>query len=111
MRTLRQGLILQLDGRENSVVLSMPGKYTCRSTYWLDCTEYDLSNFSAVCYGTGPPPAGYTFSEDCLTLNVIRPSSPIAKSTALPVVIWIHGGGFWGGSATDTSLNGSYIGT
>ncbi|KAL3419365.1 carboxylesterase family protein [Phlyctema vagabunda] len=67
-----------------------------------------IPNFSAVCYGTGIPPEGHNFSEDCLTLNVIRPYIT-TKSSALPVVIWIHGGGFWGGSAADTQLNGSYI--
>ncbi|PVH70977.1 alpha/beta-hydrolase [Cadophora sp. DSE1049] len=70
---------------------------------------FDASNFSAVCYGLGPIPAGYIFSEDCLTLNVIRPSATNTNSSALPVVIWIHGGGFWGGSAADPLLNGSYI--
>ena len=38
-------------------------------------------------------------SEDCLFLNVWRPASatPGAK---LPVMVWIHGGGFMGGSGS-----------
>ncbi|KAH7314245.1 alpha/beta-hydrolase [Rhexocercosporidium sp. MPI-PUGE-AT-0058] len=71
--------------------------------------SFNASNFSAVCHGTGGPPAGNVFSENCLTLNIIRQSTTTTNSTALPVVIWIHGGGFWGGSAADPNLNGSYI--
>ena len=51
----------------------------------------------------GPPPAAGAPapkppSEDCLSLNVWRPASatPAAK---LPVMVWIYGGGFVGGSA------------
>ena len=32
-------------------------------------------------------------SEDCLTLNVFRPAS-IPSNAALPVMVWIYGGGF-----------------
>ncbi|KXN89294.1 Fatty acyl-CoA hydrolase precursor, medium chain [Leucoagaricus sp. SymC.cos] len=37
-----------------------------------------------------------TPSEDCLFLNVFTPSS---YETDLPVVVWIHGGGYLGGNA------------
>ncbi|KAI9663984.1 MAG: hypothetical protein M1821_007475 [Bathelium mastoideum] len=40
------------------------------------------------------PPAG---SEDCLLLDVLKPSNP--SSTSLPVVAFIHGGGYDLGSA------------
>ncbi|XP_070552102.1 fatty acyl-CoA hydrolase precursor, medium chain-like [Ptychodera flava] len=40
-------------------------------------------------------------SEDCLYLNVY---SPLANSTKLPVMVWIHGGSFSRGSATNDGL-------
>lgn len=49
----------------------------------------------------GPPPAAgapapRVPSEDCLFLNVWRPADLAARN--LPVMVWIHGGGFVGGS-------------
>ncbi|KAJ7124154.1 carotenoid ester lipase precursor [Mycena epipterygia] len=46
-------------------------------------------------------------SEDCLTINVIRPATATATSK-LPVVAWIYGGGFELGS---TSMQNRYPGT
>jgi hypothetical protein len=34
-------------------------------------------------------------SEDCLTLNIFRPSG-IDVNASLPVMVWIYGGGFYG---------------
>ena len=38
----------------------------------------------------------YTYSEDCLFLNIFRPKSA-KKGSNLPVIVYIHGGGFSGG--------------
>jgi hypothetical protein len=38
-------------------------------------------------------------SEDCLTINVLRPSGVVQggnQSEGLPVMIWVYGGGFSG---------------
>ncbi|KAI0681827.1 carotenoid ester lipase precursor [Earliella scabrosa] len=47
-------------------------------------------------------------SEDCLNLNVIRPAN-ISAETKLPVLFWIHGGGFALGSNAITTYNGSAV--
>jgi acetylcholinesterase len=45
-------------------------------------------------------------SEDCLTINVLRPAG-VDNNTALPVMAWIYGGGFAGGLSS--TYNGSAI--
>jgi len=47
-------------------------------------------------------------SEDCLYLNVYAPASATAKSK-LPVMLWIHGGGFLSGSASEPRHNGDFL--
>ena len=42
-------------------------------------------------------------SEDCLYLNVVAP----AGATKLPVLVWIHGGGYQVGNATTTAGDGA----
>ena len=42
------------------------------------------------------------FSEDCLFANIWTPASALdAPEASLPVVVWIHGGGFFVGTAND----------
>jgi para-nitrobenzyl esterase len=44
----------------------------------------------------GPP----STNEDCLFLNVFTPASAGSSSSGLPVMVWIHGGGYVSGDAS-----------
>jgi para-nitrobenzyl esterase len=47
-------------------------------------------------------------SEDCLFLNVFTPAGARARSK-LPVMFWIHGGGYAGGASSEFRHNGDYL--
>ncbi|MFP5210935.1 MAG: carboxylesterase/lipase family protein [Acidobacteriota bacterium] len=49
-------------------------------------------------------------SEDCLFLNVFIPANVKAHSK-LPVMFWIHGGGYVGGSASEPRHDGDFLPT
>jgi para-nitrobenzyl esterase len=49
-------------------------------------------------------------SEDCLFLNVYAPASATKKSK-LPVMFWIHGGGYSGGGSSEPRHNGDFLPT
>ncbi|KAG8629734.1 hypothetical protein KVT40_001353 [Elsinoe batatas] len=65
----------------------------------LDATKYGFS-----CYQFG---SNFNLSEDCLTLNVVRPAG--YENQTLPVLVWIYGGGLTVGSTADPQYNISGI--
>ncbi|KFY81758.1 hypothetical protein V500_11118 [Pseudogymnoascus sp. VKM F-4518 (FW-2643)] len=63
----------------------------------LTCSGYGTNNL-----------LGLEVGEDCLNLNVVRPSGTKSKAK-LPVLVWIYGGGFRQGSVNDREFNTSYM--
>ena len=49
-------------------------------------------------------------SEDCLSLNVYAPAN-VKGHAKLPVMFWIHGGGYTGGSGNEPRHNGDFLPT
>jgi carboxylesterase type B len=47
----------------------------------------------------------YLGQEDCLHLNIYAPEMDPASSDLLPVMFWIHGGGWFAGDGT-TQIQG-----
>ncbi|KZM24684.1 uncharacterized protein EKO05_0007075 [Ascochyta rabiei] len=70
--------------------------------------------YGSWCYGVSIRLAGFSqnntgpMSEDCLTLNIVRPAHTPGKAK-LPVAVWIHGGGYSEGGSADQRYNGSFL--
>lgn len=70
----------------------------------------NATEFSPMCIGYGSDTwvLGNYVSEDCLTINVVRPKG-VTAGADLPVALWIHGGAYEYGSSADPRYNLSYI--
>ncbi len=68
------------------------------TAYGPDCMQNPLP---------GIQPGSRPMSEDCLTLNLWTPKP--AKGAKLPVMVWIHGGGFVGGSGNLPETDGGLL--
>ena len=70
-----------------------------------DASEYG-SNCAQADWGAAPGTISEGSSEDCLYLNLWKPAG--AEATAkLPVMVWIHGGAFVGGSGSGPGTVGT----
>ncbi|HCY40844.1 MAG TPA: carboxylesterase [Prolixibacteraceae bacterium] len=73
--------------------------------------ELDASKFGANCaqggWGAAPGTIQAGSSEDCLFLNIWRPAGA-KKKAKLPVMVWIHGGAFVGGSGSGPGVEGQF---
>ncbi|KAG9197979.1 hypothetical protein G6514_000626, partial [Epicoccum nigrum] len=67
----------------------------------------DAKQYATHCVGYGLDQTFYNASEDCLYLNVVRPSG--YENKKLPVAFWIHGGTFTNGGGADQRYNLSFI--
>ncbi|WYZ39067.1 hypothetical protein EsH8_III_000981 [Colletotrichum jinshuiense] len=70
----------------------------------------NATEYSPLCFGYGSDTwvLGNDVSEDCLTVNVVRPHG-VAPDAKLPVAVWIHGGGLTNGGSADPRYNLSFI--
>lgn len=78
-------------------------------------SEKQANAYGDWCHSTPLSLPGYTQtgfdhdeSEDCLTLNVVRPTG-VNDSARLPVLVWIYGGAFVEGGSADQRYNMSFL--
>lgn len=78
-------------------------------------SEKEATAYGPWCHSSPLNLPGYTLrgfhheeSEDCLTLNIVRPSD-LNDNTSLPVLVWIYGGGFREGGSADQRYNMSFL--
>lgn len=80
----------------NNLRLNAPHSFKETVEYSPECVGYGvrLPYSGQYCYLSNTEKksddVGYNSSEDCLTLNVIRPAG-VKANAELPVVVWIHG--------------------
>ncbi|KAK6217005.1 carboxylesterase [Colletotrichum tabaci] len=68
------------------------------------------AEYGRMCIGYGSDTAslGSPVSEDCLTINIVRPAGT-KPGDNLPVGLWVHGGSYVNGGSLDPRYNLSYI--
>jgi para-nitrobenzyl esterase len=68
----------------------------------------EATAYGPACMQMRNVPPGTSQSEDCLTLNVWTPASA-EPGARLPVMVWIHGGSFTGGSGSNAIYDGTHF--
>jgi hypothetical protein len=90
---------------------SFPERFTDSSPTSLT-GEVSALDFGSVCASRDGRYGPVLGSEDCLFLNIYTPYLPTlkrSKSALKPVMLWIHGGAFVGGSGSDPVFDGGNI--
>ena len=89
--------------------------YTPSPTRWVHSALNPARNtvFNATAYGSECAQIEATGSEDCLFLNIQTPYLPQQgkndRSLLRPVIFWIHGGAFTGGTGADPGSDGGQL--
>ncbi|KAI0703730.1 carboxylesterase from carbohydrate esterase [Cytidiella melzeri] len=85
-----------------------PARWTYPTAY-TGSSPINATQFGSVCVQSGAT----NTSEDCLFLNIWTPflphSSISPKSALKPVMFWIHGGAFTGGTGADPTFEGGNL--
>ena len=68
----------------------------------------DARHFGAACAQTAQW-VTHAKREDCLYLNVWAPARSATPAERLPVLVWLHGGGYYGGTAAQDGFNGANL--
>lgn len=84
----------------------------------------DASAYGPSAWQPGPGPAvGVRFDEQCLSLNIFVPAGPSREprtepsgepsgespNRLLPVLVWVHGGGYLGGGSAQPDFDGGVL--
>ncbi|KAI0128279.1 lipase [Xylariales sp. AK1849] len=105
---------LYLNDWEQDVFLGMPfaqppvGKLRYRWPQSINTSFDGVRNATQYGYSCMQYGQTFTLSEDCLTINVVRPAGTPSNGS-LPVLVWIYGGGLYAGSTADPQYNLSGI--
>lgn len=51
----------------------------------------DATQYGPACPDISPEDWTYGVGEDCLSINVVKPSGDVEEEEGLPVALWIHG--------------------
>ncbi|KAF2643405.1 alpha/beta-hydrolase [Massarina eburnea CBS 473.64] len=68
-----------------------------------------VKQYGPACPDFQPDKDGaYGMSEDCLSINIVRPTD-IPTNESLPVAVWIHGGSYQAGTSALPNYNLTYL--